>query len=85
MLFDTLFHLRSVDELVEVHRKTAELLERADQLYKQDSPFLSTFVSSSLSTALKQTLDELSGLLTHLSVAKEELKQQKPGITTRLL
>ncbi|MGM9454058.1 Rab family GTPase [Legionella bozemanae] len=85
MLFDTLFHLRSVDELVEAHRKTAELLERADQLYKQDSPFLSTFVSSSLSTALKQTLDVLSGLLAHLSVAKEELKQQKPGITTSLL
>ncbi|KTD42945.1 Rab family GTPase [Legionella parisiensis] len=85
VLFDKLLHLRSVDELVEAHRKTAELLENSDQLYKQDNPFLSTFVSSSLSTALKQTLDVLSGLLAHLSVAKEEQKQQKPGITASLV
>ncbi|KTD72534.1 Rab family GTPase [Legionella tucsonensis] len=80
-LFDKLFHVKSVEELVEAYRKTVELLESADQLYKQDSPFLSTFVSSSLSTALKQTLDVLSGLLAHLSAAKEP-KHQKAGAVT---
>lgn len=80
-LFDKLFHVKSVEELVEAYRKTVELLESADQLYKQDSPFLSTFVSSSLSTALKQTLDILSGLLVHLSATKEP-KHQKTGAVT---
>ncbi|AWN73000.1 TPA: Rab family GTPase [Legionella anisa] len=80
-LFDKSLHLRNMDELVEAYRKTTELLERADNLYKQENPFLSNFVSSPLLTALKQTLDVLDGLLTHLSAAKE-LKYQKLGTVT---
>ncbi|MCE0721926.1 MULTISPECIES: Rab family GTPase [Legionella] len=83
-LFDKLFHLRSVEELAEAYRKATELLEKADNLYKQDSPFLSTFVSSPLSTALRQTVEILGGLLTHLSAGKE-LKHQKPGTVTNSL
>ncbi|MCW8387511.1 GTP-binding protein [Fluoribacter dumoffii] len=84
LLFEKLFDCQSVEELAEFFRKIGELIERADELYRQDNPFLNHFISSPLSKVLKHTLDALTHRfagMKGLPIAKEMLIQKNNSIT----
>ncbi|PWY55714.1 Ras family GTPase [Legionella qingyii] len=78
--FEKLFASRRVDEVTEFCRKTLYLIEKTNNFYKQESPVLSTFLTSPLSSALKDILDVLSRMLGDMmgfTAAKELIYQKK--------
>ncbi|CAM2731493.1 Ras family GTPase [Legionella steigerwaltii] len=79
-LFGKLFACRSIEDLVELCGKASEYLENANDLHERDNPVLSSFVSSPLSKALKQTLNVLTNMLGEMmgiSTTKALIAQRK--------
>lgn len=66
ILYEKLLLTRSADELKDIEKDIMQLLDKANDCYKVSSPFLSSFVSSPLAKALKQTLDCLKELLAEM-------------------
>ncbi|KTD04722.1 GTP-binding protein [Fluoribacter gormanii] len=80
--FAKLFVSRRVDEVTEFCRKTLDLIEKTNYFYKQESPVLSSFLTSPLSNALKDILDVLNSMLGDMMgfTAANELIYQKKSI-----
>ncbi len=80
IILDQLFDSSSVEELGAFCRTVLALIAKADCLYEQDNPFMSSFLTSPLSKTLKQSFDVVSGVLGDmmgLTAAKELIYQKK--------
>ncbi|QMT61761.1 Rab family GTPase [Legionella sp. PC997] len=80
--FEKLFASTNVDEVIEFCRTTLDLMEQANNFYKQDSPVLSTFLTSPLASIFKEILEVVSTMLSDMMgfVAARELIYQKKSI-----